>query len=84
MKIRTLLLPLTFALLIGCEDKDDNSTTTGDGVAASDTAGDVDEEGWSDDGGGEGDLPEPVDFGSFANPGSLQGAVTDVTRDADH
>ena len=31
-----------------------------------------------------GDLPEPVDFGSFANPGSLQGAVTDVTRDADH
>ena len=31
-----------------------------------------------------GDLPEPVDFGSFSNPGSLQGAVTDVTRDADH
>ena len=54
MKIRTLLLPLTFALLIGCEDKDDNSTTTGDGVAASDTAGDVDDEGWADDGDGSG------------------------------
>ena len=31
-----------------------------------------------------GDLPEPVDFGSFSNPGSVQGALTDVTRDADH
>jgi cytochrome c oxidase subunit 1 len=32
-----------------------------------------------------GDLPEPVDFGSFSkNPGSLQGALPDVNRDADH
>jgi cytochrome c oxidase subunit 1 len=31
-----------------------------------------------------GDLPEPVDFGSFSNPGSVQGALTDVARDADH
>ena len=35
MSIRTLILPLTFALSLGCYDKDESVTSTGDDIESS-------------------------------------------------
>ncbi len=32
MTIRTLILPLTFALTMGCYDKDESTASTGDDI----------------------------------------------------